>query len=352
MKTALLTTCMLAFASMPIAALANSECPDGRIVCPGVFATESDDLMIEGIPTQFVGEPVLGHNFDRLSQSRAAAVLRELDVILPPGEWPKGARAVDHNARVIVMAAAPAADIRIGYLKKSGDTVQVIVTAYDANGDELRLSQDDFAVFDFDDQNPLPFSMDVAEHSLALKVLVDTSGSMQGRLDATMRPLRAFLRRLPSHVGCSIASFSHVVVEHTNDYVECSQAVANLPVLRAGGGTDLHGTMLRSYAQLRAEDATGSLLLVMTDGYDGSSIPKAQVASAKVGSTFVLWTDNWKKDALSGIADFEAVAMTGQAGDANLDAWTENILSQIENAISFQHTLTVTFPEQASDGDG
>ncbi|WP_159981361.1 vWA domain-containing protein [Roseobacter cerasinus] len=352
MKHAVFATCMLAFASMPLTSQALGSCPGGRIVCADVFETESDDLVIEGIPTQFVGEVLLGDNFERMSRSQAAAALREFKGPLPPGEWPKSARAVDHNARVIVMAAAPATDIQIGFLKKSSNTVQVIVTAYDADGNELRLGPDDFAVFDFDEQAPIPFSMDVAKHSLALKVAVDTSGSMQGRLDATMRPLKAFLRRLPDHVGCSIASFSHVVTEHTNGYVRCAQAVATLPALKAGGGTDLHGTMMRSYAQLKAEDATGSLLLVMTDGYDGSNIPKSQVAAAKVGSTFVLWTDNWKKNALSGIADFEAVAMTDQVGSANLDAWMDSILSQIEDAIAFQHTLTVTLPAQNAEGDG
>lgn len=348
MKTLMISTCMAAIAAMLSPAPVLAACPAGQLVCVEDVQTESNTVQKEEIHTTTTGEIRLGWDYDRMSSGEVKAALRGFKGTLPPGNWPLGARAGDHNAGVLVFAKEPAADISIEFLQDGGGEATLLINAYDTVGNQIRLNSDQFAVFDFE-ENPLPFATSAPTYSMAVKTMLDVSGSMGSSLKGISSAVRKFLGGLPNHVGCSVSTFSHEVRDLTGGFVPCPEASGMIPKLRAGGGTDLYGTTVDGYRELAQINAPGTLLLLVTDGYNGSGIPKSDVIAAKSSPTFALWVSGYNPDGLSGVADFEAIVTDNNATDDQIEAWIEKALDQVGTAIVLQHTLVIQKPAHASN---
>lgn len=331
---------MAALAAMLSPAPAHAACENGAVICLGEETTESDNIAVQPVATETAGKIDLRDNYERMTSAQVRSALREFKGELPPGNWPLDARAGDHSANILVFAAKPAAEVQIGFLKDDGDEASLLITVLDDQGRQIRLREDQIAVFDFQD-NPLPFSMSSPEFSMAVNVLIDTSGSMKSALSGVTDAVTEFMASLPSHVGCSVAGFSSQVTDLTGGYVPCPIAGSMLPQLRANGGTDLYGAMVDALDDLRRQDITGTLLLVVSDGYDGSSLTKDDVAAAKSSPIYVLWPRGYNEEGLSGVADVEAVITSQNASDGEIQAWTAGILAEVSEALIMQHTLVV-----------
>ena len=180
-------------------------------------------------------------------------------------------RAVTRRAvtlSVVALGALPATQarqdqqLRVPQTFRAGvDLVTVDVSVRDGNGPVAGLGTEDFVVLD----NGVPQTVDVVEVSslpIDVTVLIDTSGSMIGDLDAVVAQVRAATALIDARDQLRVVTFAWDVQAGRFSAAEGAEAIGNL---RAFGATALLDGLAIALMRPRVEDRR-HLVIAYTDG--------------------------------------------------------------------------------------
>ena len=179
---------------------------------------------------------------------------------------------------------------------------------------------------------PLP------SNDLAVLLLIDTSGSMQGSaMSAAKAAAIDFVRKMPSGVRLSVVGFStspKVASKFTTNH---DQAVAAIGGLEAQGETALYDAVRAASRQFPADRAVRRALVVLSDGGDTVSTSTlneaAAVLAAAQASAHVieLKSDESNAQALKAIAKAGGGEVTATSDPQALSAVYDAVASQLVN---------------------
>jgi Ca-activated chloride channel homolog len=182
-------------------------------------------------------------------------------------------------AAAATLAAALAAPLAAQQVFRGGiDEVLLSVTVVDGQ-DRLvpGLGQSDFQVYeDGVLQDISVFSRD--PQPISLSILLDTSTSMEPKLDVAQEAAIGFAGRLGPHDVAEVIDFNssaHILQSFTNDRAALEQAIRHT---RAGGSTSLYNALYIAFNELKQTRATSTAeirrqaIVVLSDGEDTSSL--------------------------------------------------------------------------------
>jgi Ca-activated chloride channel family protein len=190
------------------------------------------------------------------------------------------------RARLVLLAAglltlavaAPSAGQRGQRFKAGVEVVSLNVTALDGTNRLIRdLEQQDFEVFEDGSNQEISF-FSKTQSPIALALLLDSSASMEDRLQTAQEAAAGFVQRLgPDDVAEVVDFDSRVEIRQTftSDKAALEKAIRDTA---AGGSTALHHAIYISLKELRkvraasAEEIRRQAIVVLSDGEDTSSI--------------------------------------------------------------------------------
>jgi Ca-activated chloride channel family protein len=177
-----------------------------------------------------------------------------------------------------LVVAAPAAGQRGQRFKAGVEVVSLNVTVVDGANRLIRdLEQADFEVFEDGANQEISF-FSKTQSPIALALLLDSSASMEDRLQTAQDAATGFVQRLRAEDVAEIVDFdSRVEIRQTftNDKAALEKAIRDAA---AGGSTSLHHAIYISLKELRkirassAEEIRRQAIVVLSDGEDTSSI--------------------------------------------------------------------------------
>jgi Ca-activated chloride channel homolog len=177
-----------------------------------------------------------------------------------------------------LVVAAPAAGQRGQRFKAGVEVVSLNVTVVDGANRLIRdLEQADFEVFEDGANQEISF-FSKTQSPIALALLLDSSASMEDRLQTAQDAATGFVQRLRAEDVAEVVDFdSRVEIRQTftNDKAALEKAIRDAA---AGGSTSLHHAIYISLKELRkirassAEEIRRQAIVVLSDGEDTSSI--------------------------------------------------------------------------------
>ena len=177
-----------------------------------------------------------------------------------------------------VVVAAPAAGQRGQRFRAGVEVVSLSVTVLDGANRLIRdLEQPDFEVFEDGSNQEISF-FSKTQSPIALALLIDSSASMEDRLQTAQEAATGFVQRLRTEDVAEVVDFdSRVEIRQTftNDKAALEKAIKDTA---AGGSTALHHAIYISLKELRkiraasAEEIRRQAIVVLSDGEDTSSI--------------------------------------------------------------------------------
>ncbi len=192
-----------------------------------------------------------------------------------------------HTARVVALAAI--APVALGAMqlpskqdpqvfRAAVDVVSLSVTVVDNQNRYITdLEEDDFSVFEDSAKQDLIF-FNRTSLPIALSLLIDTSASMENRLQIAQEAAIGFARRLRPQDLAQIVDFDsrvEITQDFTNNVNDLERAIR---ATTAGGSTSLHNAIyisLKELAKIRAKSADEvrrRAIVVLSDGEDTSSL--------------------------------------------------------------------------------
>jgi Ca-activated chloride channel family protein len=179
---------------------------------------------------------------------------------------------------LFAVAAAPAAGQRGQRFRAGVDVVSLNITVVDGTNRLVRdLEQPDFEVFEDGANQEISF-FSRTQSPIALALLLDTSASMEDRLQTAQEAAIGFVQRLRPEDVAEIVDFdSRVEIRQpfTSDKEALEKAIRTTA---AGGSTALHHAIYISLKELKkmratsAEEIRRQAIVVLSDGEDTSSI--------------------------------------------------------------------------------
>jgi Ca-activated chloride channel family protein len=158
------------------------------------------------------------------------------------------------------------------------DVVSLNVTVVDTENHYVTdLTEDDFAVYEDGARQELIF-FNRRSMPIALSLLIDTSASMENRLQIAQEAAVGFARKLRPQDFAQVVDFDsrvEITQDFTNNAAELERAIRSTV---AGGSTSLHNAIyisLKELAKIRAkseEDVRRRAIIVLSDGEDTSSL--------------------------------------------------------------------------------
>lgn len=158
------------------------------------------------------------------------------------------------------------------------DVVSLNVTVADAGGRFVtNLDRDTFSVYEDGIKQQLTF-FNRSNLPIALSVLLDTSASMEDKMQTAQDAAIGFVKKLrPQDFGQIIDFDSRVIIAQpfTNSVPDLEQAIRRTT---AGGSTSLHNAIYISLKELKkiqarsADDVRRQSIVVLSDGEDTSSL--------------------------------------------------------------------------------
>jgi Ca-activated chloride channel homolog len=158
------------------------------------------------------------------------------------------------------------------------DIVSLNVTVQDAGGHYITdLEQGEFSIFEDGVKQDLTF-FNRRQQPIALSMLLDSSASMEDKLEMLQGAAKSFIKRLkPNDIAQVIDFDSRVEIRQgfTGNQAELDAAIGKTA---AGGSTSLHNAIYIALKELRKvravseEDVRRQALIVFSDGEDTSSL--------------------------------------------------------------------------------
>jgi len=175
-------------------------------------------------------------------------------------------------------AQTPGQDAQRPAFRAGVDIVSLNVTVVDsANRYVTDLEQSDFQIFEDGVKQDVAF-FTKRQQPIALSLLLDSSASMEDKLETLQKAATEFVRRLrPADVAQIVDFDSRVEIRQpfTSDRAALESAILETA---AGGSTSLHNAIYISLKELRKirvrgeEDVRRQALVVFSDGEDTSSL--------------------------------------------------------------------------------
>jgi Ca-activated chloride channel homolog len=176
-----------------------------------------------------------------------------------------------------VAAQAPARQEPLIF-RASVDVVSLNVTVVDTENHYVTdLNEGDFSVFEDGARQELTF-FNRTSLPIALSLLLDTSASMENRLQIAQEAAIGFARKLRPQDFAQVVDFDsrvEVTQNFTNNVAELERAIRSSV---AGGSTSLHNAIyisLKELAKIKAkseDDVRRRAIVVLSDGEDTSSL--------------------------------------------------------------------------------
>ena len=189
------------------------------------------------------------------------------------------AAAVDSSSAAAFRATSDAADEPILTITKRVDEVNVLFIATDRHGKFVRnLNQNDFSIFD--DHKPVQSIINFRRETdlpIELGLLVDMSGSVQGRFGFEKEAATGFLQHIirPGYDRAFVVGFnkeSRLTQDFTDKVPSLSAGVQRLS---NGGGTALYDAIYKACKEklLRehSEHPIRKAIVILSDGEDNQS---------------------------------------------------------------------------------
>ena len=188
------------------------------------------------------------------------------------------------SAVVAAVSAAPSeiqtlsAQSQVPSFRTGVDMVSVTVTVTDASGRYVTdLEQDEFEIYEDRIQQELTF-FTRSQLPIALALLIDTSASMERRMQTAQEAAIGFAYRLRPQDLASVIDFDsrvNILEDFTNDGARLERAIRRTA---AGGSTSLHNAVyisLKELSKVRArtpDEIRRQSIVVLSDGEDTSSL--------------------------------------------------------------------------------
>jgi VWFA-related protein len=222
---------------------------------------------------------------------------------------------VSHLIAAAVAVSAAAAPSLVAQVKSDQDrlfraavdVVSLNVTVVDGQNRYITdLEEADFTVFEDGVRQELTF-FNRTNLPIALSLLIDTSASMENRMQIAQEAATGFARRLRRQDLAQVVDFDsrvEVLQDFTNDVDSLERAIRSTT---AGGSTALHNALyisLKELAKIKArsvEDVRRRAIVVLSDGEDTSSLVSYEevLDLAKRSETAVYTIGLQSKDASS-----------------------------------------------------
>jgi Ca-activated chloride channel family protein len=158
------------------------------------------------------------------------------------------------------------------------DVVSLNVTVVDPQNRYITdLTEQEFSVFEDGARQELLF-FNRTNLPIALSILIDTSASMENRMQIAQEAAVGFIRKLRPQDFAQIVDFDskvEVLQDFTNRAADLERAIR---ATTAGGSTSLHNALYISFRELAklkaktADDVRRRAIIVLSDGEDTSSL--------------------------------------------------------------------------------
>ena len=258
-------------------------------------------------------------------------------------------------------APAPRPSFRAGV-----DLVSLNVTVTDGSGRYvLNLDQKNFQVFEDGAQQEVTF-FNRTNLPIALSILLDTSASMEDKLDTAQEAATGFVSKLrPQDLAQVIDFDSRVTVAQpfTSSVTDLGAAVRKTT---AGGSTSLHNAIYIALKELKKIQARGTdeirrqAIVVLSDGEDTSSLVSfdevLELAKRSETAIYAIGLRGRETDRVRGFneADFVLRQLTQETGGRvffpKQIGELANVYGQISEELSSQYTLGYTSRNPKRDG--
>ncbi len=247
------------------------------------------------------------------------------------------------------------------------ELVSLNVTVSDGSRYVTNLDQQDFSVFEDGVKQDVTF-FNKTNLPIALALLVDTSASMESKLQTAQEAAIGFARRLRAQDLGEVIDFDSrvtILQNFTNNATELEQAIRKTS---AGGSTSLYNAIYIALKDLKkavarnAEDVRRQAIVVLSDGEDTSSLlPFEEVLDLAKRSETAIYTIGLRategpSTTTRGFQEAEFVLRQlsqqtgGRAFFPNQLPDLSNVYGQIAEELSSQYTLGYTPHNPRRDG--
>ena len=243
-------------------------------------------------------------------------------------------------------------------VRVNSDLVVLNVTVTDKRGAYIHgLKRADFKVFEDGREQPLT-GFGEEETPFAAALLLDVSGSMEGRLSLARSAAIRFLDGLRTDDNVAVYSF-HTEVRQVQDYAFTRDLYPTVFGLNADGMTVLNDAIVRAATDLAARPEKRRAIVVLSDGADtrsAASTDKALDAALAANATIytVDLSDRYARTAanMSGSAALSNFA--GRSGGRYLPTpggqELRDAFAAIVEELSNQYTISYRPANRARDG--
>jgi Ca-activated chloride channel family protein len=278
----------------------------------------------------------------------------------PPAPSPAPPPAVPQEG-----TAQPTAPPQRPSFRAGVELVSLNVTVTDPSGHFLTdLDQGDFQVFEDGAQQQVTF-FNRSNLSIALSILLDTSASMESKLETAQEAAIGFVRRLRPQDLAQVVDFDsrvQVIQGFTNAVPDLEGAIRRT---NPGGSTSLHNAIYIALKELKRTQVRGTddirrqAIVVLSDGEDTSSLVSFDevLDLAKRSETAIYAIGLRSRDERSrGFSDAEFVLrqLTQQTGGrvffTRQIAELASVYGQIADELSSQYTLGYSSRNPKRDG--
>ncbi len=154
-----------------------------------------------------------------------------------------------------------------------------------------------------------------ASNKFGLFMLFDRSGSMDDTGEAQTVFWRGLLARVPINTECALGFFTTSPSYRNGGRYESCHSLNGMSdaefveLQDFGGGTNIYTGIKGAFRKMGSGAHRQRLLVILTDGYQSTSIKKADVIRGRPDNTkvIVIHPQGYDAEALQGIADFEVV---------------------------------------------
>jgi VWFA-related protein len=191
--------------------------------------------------------------------------------------------------RLVFLACLLAVPVLAAQLKVDVALVNVVATVTDDKGRYVSdLSQDDLIIEEDGKPQTISFFNQSNDLPVSVGLTLDTSGSMERKIDTATRALDRFIRTIHRDDDIFLMLFSNVPLlaqDFTDDRDRLARALRSV---RVGGGTALYDALKESLHKIKRGRYEKRAILLVTDGQDTSSESSYDDASIAVRESELL----------------------------------------------------------------
>ncbi len=261
---------------------------------------------------------------------------------------------------------APAEQDKNQVFRASVEMVSLNVTVVDSQGRYITdLGQDDFAVFEDGAKQELTY-FNRSSLPIALSLLIDSSASMEQRMEHTQEAAVGFARKIRPQDLAQVVDFDNRVEirqAFTNNIADLERAIHSTS---PGGSTALHNAIyisLKELAKVKAtnpEEIRRQAIVVLSDGEDTSSLVSfeevLELAKRSETAIYTIGLQPRETSALRGFREAEFVLRQlaqetgGRAFLAPRVEVLKDVYGQIADELSSQYSMGYSSRNPRRDG--